>query len=183
MASALDLKGKKFGDLHAIERYENDDAGRSQWVCICDCGGAHIARGSYLVEGRTTRCSTCVRADGIRIIVWHHLSIHRYADGGFADGCAGFCEALRNGSRVIEPLWIDKVRRKRHSPPMLLDTLRRLAAAGYVKTKTDTASLTSWAKRNDHKIEWHIHNEGDAVWAAWHQLTGEWRGPADRKPQ
>ena len=32
------LQGRRFGRLTVVERVENDGAGKSRWLCVCDCG-------------------------------------------------------------------------------------------------------------------------------------------------
>lgn len=179
MATALDLKGKKFGDLTALERYENDAQGRAQWVCICDCGGGHIVRASYLREGRVSHCLKCATSpDAVQIEAWYHVTMIEAVGGGYGQGSAGFCVARRHGTTILEPLWVDKPHVARRASPVLVDTVRRLAAKNDIRCNTDNVNITRWIKRNAHRIDYHIHNEGDAVWAAWHHLTGEWKGPA-----
>ena len=38
MTKALDLLGKKFGNITAIERLPNNESGQTQWLWKCDCG-------------------------------------------------------------------------------------------------------------------------------------------------
>jgi hypothetical protein len=179
MATALDLKGKRFGSLTALDRYENDENGRAQWVCVCDCGGAHIVRATYLREGRVTRCPECVRNDsGVLIEAWYHTTLTEAVSGGYGQGAAGFCVATRQGTVILEPFWLERQHIARRPAPVLVETVRKLAAKGDVKCALDNVNITRWLKRNAGKITYHVHNEGDAVWRAWHHRTGEWLGPA-----
>ena len=56
MPRLVDVMGKKFGRLTAIERVENSRNGASRWRCMCDCGKESIVRGSFLSSGHTTSC-------------------------------------------------------------------------------------------------------------------------------
>lgn len=54
--NTLDLKGKRFGRLVALE-YQ----GGSKWFCRCDCGGSTIAISSNLTKGNSTSCGCKTR--------------------------------------------------------------------------------------------------------------------------
>ena len=53
-----DLTGQRFGTLVVIAQAEND-AGKTQWLCLCDCGGTVVRRRRSLIKGRTSSCPEC----------------------------------------------------------------------------------------------------------------------------
>lgn len=55
MPNAVDLTGKRFGRLIAVEPSGNKN-GERLWRCICDCGNEKIARRSNLQRGDTKSC-------------------------------------------------------------------------------------------------------------------------------
>lgn len=58
----IDIAGKKFGKLTAVEIVSAPE-GKSRglyWRCDCECGGTRIVKGHYLRRGDTTDCG-CVR--------------------------------------------------------------------------------------------------------------------------
>jgi hypothetical protein len=60
MAIADDLCGQRFAMLTVIQRAENSRAGKTRWLCVCDCGGATTALGSNLKSGHTLGCG-CIQ--------------------------------------------------------------------------------------------------------------------------
>ena len=56
MGKALELIGKKFGNLTVVSRAENTKWGTSRWNCICECGNSTIVYGTHLTSGRSTSC-------------------------------------------------------------------------------------------------------------------------------
>lgn len=55
-----DLVGQTFGSLRVEARHEGVAAGRKiLWVCVCECGGVVITRGTSLRLGVTKRCRRC----------------------------------------------------------------------------------------------------------------------------
>ncbi len=74
---AKPMTGLTFGRLTVLGRVENWRQERAdgtvrqlaQWLCRCDCGNAHIARGDCLRDGRTSSCG-CLALE-------HTLSIKR----------------------------------------------------------------------------------------------------------
>jgi hypothetical protein len=58
---ALDLTGKRFGQLIAIKRNGSEKKrGNALWLCQCDCGNLTTTRSSYLRKGVTKSCG-CFR--------------------------------------------------------------------------------------------------------------------------
>ena len=59
MPSFLDITGEKYGRLTVISRAGNIGR-RTAWVCNCDCGNPHIARGNSLRTGEVKSCG-CIQ--------------------------------------------------------------------------------------------------------------------------
>lgn len=62
----VDLTGKKFGRLTAIER-NGTSGGYVAWKCRCDCGNIVTVRGTYLTHRRTLSCG-CWKRDRFKMI-------------------------------------------------------------------------------------------------------------------
>lgn len=63
MGSFLNLAGKKFGRLTAIEpKGLRGDGHAVKWFCICDCGGQKVVCGKKLRKGNTVSCG-CYRRE------------------------------------------------------------------------------------------------------------------------
>lgn len=60
-----EMIGKKFGRLKVIERVENNQSGRTQYLCECDCGNKKIVTGKYLRNGNTISCG-CYNLERVR---------------------------------------------------------------------------------------------------------------------
>lgn len=56
MAKRLELTGKRFGKLVALEDIGNNSRGYSMWRCRCDCGNITDVKGSSLMNGDTKSC-------------------------------------------------------------------------------------------------------------------------------
>jgi hypothetical protein len=184
MAYALDLAGWRSGALTALARVENDSIGKAQWVCRCDCGGAHIVRADNLKAKRVTRCLTCAppARERVRIEAWYHLQLLATEFTGLPgvrDGCAGFAIAYRGDTELAQTEWIVGRVVKRQQPIVLSAAVRHFAAAGVIRCANDTPSVSGWIRRHEADIVRHSHNEGHEVWGAWHARTGVWRGPVD----
>ena len=59
----LDLAGKRFGMLTALELLDERKGGSAVWKCLCDCGGEAAARAGELTSGKKTHCG-CQRKAG-----------------------------------------------------------------------------------------------------------------------
>ena len=62
--NALDLKGKRFGKLVAIERAGKTKNDNALWLCQCDCGNTKKANATSLRIGDTTSCG-CIQNEQI----------------------------------------------------------------------------------------------------------------------
>lgn len=56
----IDITGKRYGQLTAIERIPPVSDTRSKWICKCDCGNTAIVSVSNLRNGHTTSCGCAV---------------------------------------------------------------------------------------------------------------------------
>ncbi len=59
-AHLKDLTGQKFGRLTVISRADNDQKGRTQWLCQCDCGKQKTVLSLNLISGNTKSCG-CIK--------------------------------------------------------------------------------------------------------------------------
>jgi len=61
-----DLAGMRFGRLLVIdfdfESLLSDNAGKTKWKCLCDCGNEILVRREYLLSGHTLSCG-CYRLE------------------------------------------------------------------------------------------------------------------------
>jgi hypothetical protein len=164
----IELVGFRSGSLTVLGRYENDAHGKSQWVCRCDCGGAHIVRGTYLKQARITHCPVCVtEARVVHIDAWYHVTMIDEFGGARVQGAAGFCVVTRDGTELLEPFWLERRHVARRPAPVLVETVRKMAAMAIIRTKPDNTSIAQWIKRNRDKITYHAFNEADEVRAEW----------------
>lgn len=61
MAVSPDLTGQQFGELTVLRRAETETKGGAvKWVCKCSCGAEYVVKGTLLVTGRKTRCTSNV---------------------------------------------------------------------------------------------------------------------------
>jgi len=51
-----DLTGMKFGRLTVIERANNNNQYRAQWLCVCECGNRRIIPSDCLLKGTSKSC-------------------------------------------------------------------------------------------------------------------------------
>jgi len=56
MGNFIDIAGRRFGRLIAVEPVGTDSGGQKTWECRCDCGTQRIVRGSKLRLGLQTSC-------------------------------------------------------------------------------------------------------------------------------
>lgn len=52
----IDLTGRAFGKLTVIAREGKTKFGKITWLCLCECSGQSVVRGSDLVSGNTKSC-------------------------------------------------------------------------------------------------------------------------------
>jgi hypothetical protein len=61
-ANTLNLAGKKFGKLTAIQRAGATKDGLALWLCKCDCGGQIESTATSLKNGTTVSCG-CIKQE------------------------------------------------------------------------------------------------------------------------
>lgn len=52
----IDLTGKRYGKLVALERNDKDKQGRWRWLCKCDCGKSVVVKSNNLRTGNSKSC-------------------------------------------------------------------------------------------------------------------------------
>lgn len=62
MGKLKDLTDQEFGRLMVIERAENNNQGKTMWLCRCECGETFSVRPDALRNGRTVSCG-CYRKE------------------------------------------------------------------------------------------------------------------------
>lgn len=68
MGTIIDLTGQTFGSLTVIRRdgfFEHRSQRVIAWLCRCDCGNNHRARGQRLRSGETDSCGCVPRSHGM----------------------------------------------------------------------------------------------------------------------
>ena len=58
----IDLTGRMFGRLTAIEKTDKRNGGKIVWRCLCSCGKTHFVEGCALRRGKCRSCG-CLRID------------------------------------------------------------------------------------------------------------------------
>ena len=66
MSAALDLRGRRFDRLIALDRLPQEE-GRTKvrWLCRCDCGLTSVTTTDQLISGHTRSCG-CLHKDNLR---------------------------------------------------------------------------------------------------------------------
>ena len=80
MAKELDITGKKFNRLTAIERVADDRNGNVVWKFLCDCGTVKIAMKSAVTGNNTHSCGCLNRENRLRRNIKHGMSGHPLYD-------------------------------------------------------------------------------------------------------
>lgn len=65
MPKKLDLTNQRFGRLIAIKEGPRNKAGRTTWICKCDCGNEKIVLTTQLTSGKTLSCG-CLQKERTR---------------------------------------------------------------------------------------------------------------------
>jgi len=63
MSSLIDLAGQTFGRLTVLSRAARSSK-KAFWHCRCECGNAHVARGTHLRSGQIRSCGCLVKHHG-----------------------------------------------------------------------------------------------------------------------
>ena len=116
MGHFVDLTGKKFNRLVAIERDGTDKTGSVVWRCICDCGKMVSVRGSSLTNGHAKSCG-CYKSDIKRTQMLGDLQPMRKAEhrAKVAATKNGKLNPQWQGGKSFEPycpLWNEDLRRR-----------------------------------------------------------------------
>lgn len=177
---AIDLEGKRFGMLVVLRRagHEENCGKHVQWLCACDCGAQHIARGTNLTAKKVTRCKACShnKVDPERIghetvvDIWYYAAGER---GGFAVARSelGRVLAVTPWSQMPQRLVGDAA-----GHTLARRCLRKLAEAGVIRAELPKEGARQWAHSTRVKVRAHLFtpmDRMDAEWAAAQQTYGE----------
>ena len=77
MGNKLDCTGKRYGNLIAIRECGRAKDNAILWLCICDCGNHHLARGTYLNRGIITSCGCMKGKKKVATMGTHGMSYSR----------------------------------------------------------------------------------------------------------
>ena len=70
MPKKLDLTNQRFGRLIAIKEGPRNNAGRTTWICKCDCGNEKIVLTTQLTGGKKeVTLITCTNDNKQRYII------------------------------------------------------------------------------------------------------------------
>lgn len=75
--SLVDLSGKNFGRLTAINRIEKDQDNTRKWKCVCCCGNEVFVSTGHLMSGHTKSCG-CYKRDRIKETQIENLAGKRF---------------------------------------------------------------------------------------------------------
>lgn len=73
MSKYINITGKVFGRLTAVERVKNDRHGRTMWLCLCSCGSEVKVLAYSLRSGHSKSCG-CLKRDLARAVTTTHGS-------------------------------------------------------------------------------------------------------------
>ena len=91
MSKPLDLTGRRFGRLVAIERSTNSKSGKAKWRCKCDCGNETVVFSTSLVQGLTHSCG-CLN----REVTLERFSTHRQSESRLYETWSGMKKRCYN---------------------------------------------------------------------------------------
>jgi hypothetical protein len=74
MTKLDDLTGRTFGLLRVVGKNAPRPAGRTEWLCLCECGQTKIAIGQYLKSGVTTSCGCTTSAKRSKSFTTHGMA-------------------------------------------------------------------------------------------------------------
>ncbi len=74
MKTTLDLTGKEFGIWTVLRRLENDNKGRSRWLCRCKCGTKRMVYSDSLLNAKSKSCG-CFRKKFIIQTIFSRINL------------------------------------------------------------------------------------------------------------
>lgn len=175
----MDLTGRRFGRLVVKGRADTfaSTGGHAIWACECDCGAAHLARGTNLSQGKITRCRRCAReqidpsASKTVVNLWCRQSGE---DGGYAIALDDVGRAVANTPWTRAPLVHPMIRCS-----LVGWIMDRLVELGRVSPRKSRENMARWCQRVGVVIQPRLFTSTAAMHAGWYAQTGEWRGAED----
>lgn len=73
MSKLINLIGQKFERLTVVERATNTSAGKTRWLCKCECGNHKTVLGEHLKNGHTKSCG-CFKKEKFKPKIKHGLT-------------------------------------------------------------------------------------------------------------
>lgn len=68
MSKVINETGNQYGMVTVLERGPNDNSGKAQWLCKCNCGKQFLARGTDLRRNKILTCGCCNYKKGQSLI-------------------------------------------------------------------------------------------------------------------
>ena len=87
MPKALDLTNQKFGKLTAIKK-EKSQAGKTYWLCECECGQQKIVQTTHLRNGSIKSCGCLREEKASHLVVAFRRRVKLSLVEGFEHKCA-----------------------------------------------------------------------------------------------
>jgi hypothetical protein len=69
----IDMTNKKYGNLTAKFRVENNKCGKAMWSCICDCGKFVVCNTADLRRGKVVSCGCARKRHGMSKTKFHNI--------------------------------------------------------------------------------------------------------------
>ena len=167
MGNLVDLTGKRFGWLVALEKMKPQPDGVTRWLCRCDCGNEHVVTYTNLTTGHTTSCG-CKKKHDLTGKVFGKLTVLYRSEQKHKRGSREYplwvcrCECGEIVLRMSESLTTKKERMctrclQKESAKAMLD------AAGFVGgtqiTKIQKMKLTVANTSGTRGVYWHKRNK------------------------
>ena len=181
MGAQLNLMGKRFGRLTAIEMVRKPGDASLYWACLCDCGGAKTARASRLLKGVTNSCGCYQKAMTSKANKTHGLSNNPtyHAWKNMKARCsktalAGYANYGARGIKVCER-WegsFDLFRQDMGECPPGLSIERRDVNGDYEPSNCCWASTVEQAN-NTRRNRWIEHAGERKTMAQWAAVLGK----------